>query len=84
MEAIPTGPTAMRAMSRPARSPTSAKPIASPPSLGKSGRVSIEKSSDAEGVWYSVEVRSDGRRSLDDILEAAWMNGASDAMTVRE
>ena len=52
--------------------------------LGKSGRVSIEKSSDAEGVWYSVEVRSDGRRSLDDILEAAWMNGASDAMTVRE
>ena len=52
--------------------------------LAKSGRVSVEKSSDAEGVWYSVEVRSDGRRSLDDILEAAWMNGASDAMTVRE
>jgi rare lipoprotein A len=52
--------------------------------LGKSGRVSIEKSQDAEGVWYSVEVRSDGRRSLDDILEAAWMNGAADAMTVRD
>jgi rare lipoprotein A len=52
--------------------------------LAKSGRVSVDKSSDAEGVWYSVEVRSDGRRSLDDILEAAWMNGASDAMTVRE
>ena len=52
--------------------------------LAKSGRVSVEKSQDAEGVWYSVEVRSDGRRSLDDILEAAWMNGASDAITVRE
>jgi rare lipoprotein A len=52
--------------------------------LAKSGRVSVDKSSDAEGVWYSVEVRSDGRHSLDDILEAAWMNGASDAMTVRE
>jgi rare lipoprotein A len=52
--------------------------------LGKSGRVSIEKSQDAEGVWYSVEVRSDGRRSLDDILEAAWMNGAADAITVRD
>jgi rare lipoprotein A len=52
--------------------------------LAKSGRVSVDESSDAEGVWYSVEVRSDGRRSLDDILEAAWMNGASDAITVRE
>jgi rare lipoprotein A len=52
--------------------------------LAKSGRVSVDKSSDAEGVWYSVEVRGDGRRSLDDILEAAWMNGAADAMTVRE
>jgi rare lipoprotein A len=52
--------------------------------LGKSGKVNVEKSRDAEGTWYSVEVRSDGRRSLDDILEAAWMNGASDAMTVRE
>ena len=52
--------------------------------LAKSGRVSVEKSQDAEGVWYSVEVRSDGRRSLDDILEAAWMNGASDAITVRD
>ena len=52
--------------------------------LAKSGRVNVEKSQDAEGLWYSVEVRSDGRRSLDDILEAAWMNGASDAITVRD
>ena len=52
--------------------------------LARSGRVSVDKSEDAEGVWYSVEVRSDGKRSLDDILEAAWMNGASDAITVRD
>jgi rare lipoprotein A len=52
--------------------------------LAKSGRVSVDRSEDAEGVWYSVEVRSDGKRSLDDILEAAWMNGASDAITVRD
>jgi len=52
--------------------------------LARSGRVSVDRSEDAEGVWYSVEVRSDGERSLDDILEAAWMNGASDAITVRQ
>jgi rare lipoprotein A len=52
--------------------------------LAESGRVSIDRSEDADGVWYSVEVRSKGGRSLDDILEAAWMNGASDAITVRD
>jgi hypothetical protein len=25
-------------------------------------------------VWYSVNLRSDGRASIDDMLEAAWTN----------
>jgi rare lipoprotein A len=35
-------------------------------------------------VWYSVNLRADGRTSLDGMLEAAWANGASDAMTIRD
>ena len=41
--------------------------------------------SDIDGtVRYSVNLRSDGRASLDDMLEAARAKGASDAMTIRD
>lgn len=48
------------------------------------GRIDVEQSQDATGTWYSVEVRSDGRHSLDDILQAAWDSGAPDALAVRD
>ena len=32
----------------------------------------------------SVNLRADGRASLDEMLKAAWANGASDAMTIRD
>jgi rare lipoprotein A len=48
------------------------------------GRVSLEKS-DLEGQdWYTVNLYADGRTSLDGLLEAAWRNGAADAITVRD
>jgi rare lipoprotein A len=48
------------------------------------GRISIERSEDATGTWYSVEVRAEAGHSIDDILEAAWDNGAPDALAVRD
>jgi rare lipoprotein A len=51
--------------------------------LHGTGRVSIERSEEPTGTWYSVEVRSDGR-PLDDILQAAWDSGATDALAVRD
>ena len=53
-------------------------------SLDGIGRISIEKSEDATGIWYSVAIHSDGRHSLDDILQAAWDNGAGDALVVHD
>jgi rare lipoprotein A len=47
------------------------------------GRIGIERSVDSAGTWYSVTVRSDGEHSIDDILQAAWDNGAPDALAVR-
>jgi peptidoglycan lytic transglycosylase len=47
------------------------------------GRIGIDRSEDSTGTWYSVIVRSDGEHSIDDILEAAWDNGAPDALAVR-
>jgi rare lipoprotein A len=52
--------------------------------LGDVGRVDIERSEEPTGTWYSVEVRSDGRQSIDDILQAAWDSGATDALAVRD
>ena len=52
--------------------------------LAALGKIEIEKSDIDGTVWYSVNLRSDGRASLDDLLEAAWANGASDAMTIRD
>jgi rare lipoprotein A len=52
--------------------------------LAAFGRIEIEKSEVDGMVWYSVNLRADGRTSLDGMLEAAWANGASDAMTIRD
>ena len=46
------------------------------------GKVAIE--TDWRGEGFSVSVHPDGRRALDDILQAAWSAGATDAMTIRE
>ena len=48
------------------------------------GDVDIAVSEDALGTWYSVEVRSDGRAALDQILRAAWDAGMRDAFEVRD
>ncbi|HWK66965.1 MAG TPA: septal ring lytic transglycosylase RlpA family protein [Rhizobiaceae bacterium] len=48
------------------------------------GRVSLEKSELEGRDWYTVNLYDDGRTSLDGLLEAAWRNGAPDAITVRE
>lgn len=52
--------------------------------LKGAGRIEIDQSEDPAGTWYSVSVYSDGRHSLDDILQAAWDNGAPDALAVRD
>ena len=52
--------------------------------LAAFGGVEIEKSDIDGTVWYSVNLRTDGRTSLDEMLKAAWANGASDAMTIRD
>jgi rare lipoprotein A len=52
--------------------------------LSSFGRIEIEKS-DVDGTaWFSVTLHTDGRGSVDDMLAAAWANGAADAMTVRD
>jgi len=48
------------------------------------GRASLEKSELQGKDWYTLNVYADGRASLDGLLEAAWANGAPDAMTIRD
>ena len=48
------------------------------------GRTEIETSEIDGTVWYGVNLRTDGRNSLDDLLQAAWRNGAADAITIRD
>jgi rare lipoprotein A len=48
------------------------------------GRTEIEMSVEGGRTWYELNVRPDGRAAIDAILEAAWRNGAPDALTVRE
>jgi len=47
------------------------------------GRVSIDASAATGDDLYSVTLRGDGRNGLDDMLEAAWSNGAPDAIAIR-
>ncbi|WP_202305754.1 septal ring lytic transglycosylase RlpA family protein [Mesorhizobium sp. L-8-10] len=51
--------------------------------LSAHGRASLETSELDGRAWYTVNLYADGRASLDDLLEAAWANGAPDAMTIR-
>lgn len=48
--------------------------------LSTKGRVAIE--TDWNGDGYTLSLRSDGRHSLDNLLQAAWAAGASDAMPI--
>ena len=52
--------------------------------LDGAGLIDIERSRDERGTWYSVEIREDERHSLDDILQAAWDAGVTDALAVRD
>jgi rare lipoprotein A len=51
--------------------------------LSTVGKATIEKTEIDGGLLYTVNLYGNGRASLDAMLEAAWSNGASDAMTVR-
>jgi rare lipoprotein A len=48
------------------------------------GRVEVEKSALDGKDWYSVDLYPVGRGNLDGLLQAAWANGAPDALAVRE
>lgn len=51
--------------------------------LSAYGRPALVRS-EADGVvWHSVTLETDGRQTLDEMLQAAWSRGASDAMPVR-
>lgn len=52
--------------------------------LSAYGRASLETSELEGRSWYTVNLYTDGRASLDGLLEAAWANGAPDAMTIRD
>jgi len=51
--------------------------------LAEMGRPTVEKTEIDGAMLYTVNVYGDGRAELDDILQAAWSNGAPNAMTVR-
>ena len=52
--------------------------------LSAFGRTDVETSEIDGTLWYGVNLRPDGRGSLDELLQAAWQSGASDAITVRD
>ncbi|MDQ6438041.1 septal ring lytic transglycosylase RlpA family protein [Mesorhizobium sp. LHD-90] len=52
--------------------------------LADFGRTTFEASSADGHAIYSINLYEDGRNSLDDMLEAAWANGAPDAIAVRD
>jgi rare lipoprotein A len=51
--------------------------------LSSVGKTTVEKSTADGATFYTVSLFSDGRTSLDDMLEMAWSHGAPDAMTIR-
>lgn len=49
------------------------------------GTASIRPTTDGQGrKWYSLSLRSSGVTSVDNMLQAAWDAGATDALTVRD
>lgn len=53
-------------------------------SLAAYGRAEIERTEVDGTMWYGVNLRSDGRTSVDGLLKAAWAHGAPDAITIRD
>ena len=79
MNAAAPQPAGAEPMSPPARSRLRPK-RALAGALRAFGRDRDREASDIDGtVWYSVNLYPDGRARLDDMLEAAWANGAPDA-----
>jgi rare lipoprotein A len=52
--------------------------------LSAYGRTEIERTEIDGAMWYGVNLRSDGRASMDGLLEAAWSHGAPDAIAIRD
>lgn len=52
--------------------------------LARVGRVTVETSVEGGATFYAVNLYDNGRASLDRMLQAAWSDGATDAMTVRD
>jgi rare lipoprotein A len=48
------------------------------------GRIALETSDDAGRRWFTLNLYPDGHGSADELLEAAWSNGATDAIVVRD
>ena len=51
--------------------------------LARFGRTSLEKSDLDGATWYTVNLYGASGGSVDDLLKAAWANGAPDAMAIR-
>jgi rare lipoprotein A len=52
--------------------------------LAAFGKTEIEATEVDGAMWYGVNLRGDGRASIDGLLQAAWSHGAPDAITVRD
>jgi rare lipoprotein A len=52
--------------------------------LSSYGRATLETAEIDGAQFHSVNLYPDGRNGLDAMLEAAWANGAPDAMTIRD
>ena len=48
------------------------------------GRIALETSEEEGRRWFILNLHPDGHGSVDDLLEAAWSNGATDAIVVRD
>ncbi len=52
--------------------------------LSAYGRTAIEQTEYEGRTWFSVDLFSDGRNSIDAMLKAAWSHGAPDAFAVHD
>lgn len=52
--------------------------------LSSFGKTQVERSNLDGKAWYSVNLYPDGHGNIDDLLQAAWANGAPDALAVRD
>ncbi|MER2534610.1 MAG: septal ring lytic transglycosylase RlpA family protein [Rhizobiaceae bacterium] len=63
---------------------TAAEAQALAASLAPFGRATVETQKANGETWYGVMLRGDGRFDVDAMLEAAWANGAAEAIAVRD